>query len=80
MAVRDFSFFFITEYRETVDLGLQANASNIAKPVKFFSIQEKNPILNGRPLNNSGITLYNIFNKFLENICNEEISSDTLQL
>ncbi|CAI2193690.1 1883_t:CDS:2, partial [Funneliformis geosporum] len=65
------------EYKETVNLGLKANPpSTSAKPSNFFSNQQKNPILNGRPLEHTGppITIHNrTFGQFLEDFRNADL-------
>ncbi|CAI2177060.1 16235_t:CDS:2 [Funneliformis geosporum] len=65
------------EYKETVNLGLKANSpSTSTKPSNFFSNQQKNPILNGRPLELTGppITIHNrTFGQFLEDFRNTNL-------
>ncbi|CAI2171158.1 11819_t:CDS:2 [Funneliformis geosporum] len=65
------------EYNETVNLGLKANPpSTSAKPSNFFQNQQKNPILNGRPLEHTcpPITIYNrTFGQFLEDFRNSDL-------
>ncbi|UZO05324.1 uncharacterized protein OCT59_025681 [Rhizophagus irregularis] len=64
--------------------GLEANSPSVkARPEKFFKDQQTNPILNGRPLENTGppIALFNnTFSLFLNDFHNEnlEITSDFL--
>ncbi|CAB4388790.1 unnamed protein product [Rhizophagus irregularis] len=74
----------IKEYRDTIRCGLEANSPSVkARPEKFFKDQQTNPILNGRPLENTGppIALFNnTFSLFLNDFHNEnlEITSDFL--
>jgi hypothetical protein len=71
-------FFFIIEYRETVNLGLKAEVSSSSgKPSSFFKEQLRIPILNGRPLEHTGppITIYDrSFSFFLENFKNVDLT------
>ncbi|PKC57638.1 hypothetical protein RhiirA1_352806 [Rhizophagus irregularis] len=79
-----YSFPLITEYHTTVARGLEGNSPSVAaNPENFFRTQETDPILNGRPLCNTGppITLYNkVFSKFLDDFSNVnlKIPSDFL--
>ncbi|GBB91538.1 hypothetical protein RclHR1_01890012 [Rhizophagus clarus] len=65
------------EYHDTVTTGLKANNPLVgANPKNFFRNQQTNPILNGRPLANTGppITLYNdAFSLFLNNFNDENL-------
>lgn len=78
-------FFSFIEYRDTINCGLEANSPSVkASPEKFFKDQQTNPILNGRPLENTGpsIALFNnTFSLFLNDFHNEnlEIPSDFLR-
>lgn len=73
-----FFFSLITEYMETVDIGLKANSPSVgAKPSTFFTTQKNNPILNGRPLELTGppISIYNRnFTQFLEDFNNTKLN------
>jgi len=64
----------LEEYRTTIARGLEGNSPSVgANPENFFKTQETDPILNGRPLCNTGppITLYNkVFGKFLDDFSN----------
>ena len=70
-------FFLIIEYHDTVSIGLKADSPSVgANPKNFFRDQQTNPILNGRPLSNTGppITLYNdAFGQFLNDFSDEDL-------
>src|SRR6266511_264152 len=47
-----------------------------AKPKKFFKLQEKNPILNGRPLENTSSPIFfyhSVFGQFLNDFENVDL-------
>ncbi|CAB4421134.1 unnamed protein product [Rhizophagus irregularis] len=65
------------KYHDTVTTGLKANSPSVgANPENFLRDQQMNPILNGRPLANTGppITIYNsAFSLFLNNFSDENL-------
>ncbi|CAJ0625424.1 15165_t:CDS:2 [Entrophospora sp. SA101] len=56
--------------------------STAAKPKNFFKLQEKNPILNGRPLENTSSPIFfyhSVFGQFLFAVYDEFLRADSIQ-
>ncbi|CAI2187500.1 5670_t:CDS:2, partial [Funneliformis geosporum] len=68
------------EYKETVNLGLKANPPlTSAKPSNFFSNQQENPILNGRPLEHTDLVVLSDIIEWVVDIISAETDRYTIK-